>query len=179
MNENSKLLVAVLLAFLLGGFGMWGYQQSKQPFAPKIENSIYDDFFDDHFFEQSRSPFEEMERMQKEMDKMFSKQRQMPNFDSWFDETFGAFPSDQIGMRETTDVVEYVLDIADMEVTDAEVLREDDYVTITAQLKSDTENQSTTVSINQKLPVPGGVDDSAARIRIEDDELIVVFQKQK
>jgi HSP20 family molecular chaperone IbpA len=179
MKSLSTIVPTALLAFLLGLAAMWYYQETNRSDPLALDDSLYQDLFDDRFFERSRSPFEEMERMREEMDRMFGRSTAMPDFDGWFDRRFGEFPSQQISMREDDDHVYYVLDTGDQTVADVSVTTENNQVAITAKLEEVTENSRRSFSLNQRFPVPANVVPESATVRFEDGEIIVEFDKKR
>lgn len=69
-----------------------------------------DSFFNDDFFKSSKSPFEEMRRMQERLMKQFESSADKHGggmFDSWFKKKFGGGEPGDIHMREDDDYVYY------------------------------------------------------------------------
>lgn len=174
MKQIHLIAIGILGAFVLGAATMW-LVQSHHDAGP--DDQFLDDMFGRSFFDRSHAPFEEMERMQERMDRMFGGQRHFPDFDRWFDGTFGDFPLGQIESREDTDAIYYVLDVSGNDVNNLSVTAEDGYVTINAELTSNTGAMTSTTSINQRFPVPPGVDPESVELLHKDDEILIRFRK--
>ena len=178
MNQKVLVVLCILFAFLLGGAVMWSYQHRNTSDLSVLNDRALEQMFNDRFFERSRSPFEEMERIQREMHDLLGDRSDLPGFDTWFDRHYGEFPINRITSREDSDHIYYVLDIEDQDFTNLEVNTEDGYVTIRAELKRKEGNNLSSFSLNQRFPVPSNVDPDSVKVLHEGDEVLIRFNKR-
>jgi len=177
MNLKSyPLSISIALGILLGASAMWGYQSYNEE-AVIADEEFLNDVFDDQFFKRSHSPFEEMDRIHERMNRAFGDHSRFPDFDSWFDGRYGDFPLAKIRSEEDKEHLYYVLDIEGKEVANVQVETADGYVSITAELKTNIENMSSSTQIDQRFPIPANVDANSVHIEQLDDEIRVRFTK--
>ncbi len=183
MNK-SYFVAGILLAFLLGGGGMWAYQKYYAPAPNSVaENSP----FTAHAFNGSNgmaspNPFKEMERMRRKMDRFFQqddffgKGGISGNFGSWLNTPDGGFGT-KIKKGEDDKTVYYKIKIGDGDMSNVKVNVDDGYVSIDAKLKDKSKNALAESSISESFPVPRGVDPNSAKIKKEGDSIVIRFDK--
>lgn len=151
----------------------------------------FDSLFDDNFFNQN-DPFEEMERMRKQMEKRMEEfgpnRRAMSNpFDSWFSDKFGGGTINDITKREDNDFVYYDVQVDDVNATSINTKIENGFITITGSLEkksqsSDNDNSAQSVfksTFNRTFPLPEHVDQNKMQMTPEKDKIVLKFPKLK
>ena len=174
MHRNHLFGIGIVLAFLLGAAAMWGYLAQRSVIAG---DAFLSDMFDDQFFQRSRSPFEEMDRIHERMNRAFGSHSSFPDFDRWVDNHYGDFPLADIRSEENRDYLFYVLDIGGKDVVNIQVKTAEGYVSITADLKASSQYMSSSTKIDQRFPIPANVDPESVHIEQSDDEIRVRFTK--
>lgn len=176
----------------LGGLGTGLYMKNKDQapdllFPKKDLTTFYDNVFDRDFFKRNQSPFEQMEKMRKEMDKFFESTMQdfsKITFDDWYGSKFGG----SIGEIEQNEDDKYVYFKIDLEGVDRNTLKTDvsgGHVTISGsrsdiQAEEDTDSKirsESYQSFHRSFPVPSGVDDGRVEFESKDNELLIKFPK--
>ena len=186
---NKVIFTAsILIALVLGGAGMWAYQE----YHPATSNSndvagksvFPNNLFNDKSFASAQDPFKEMERMRKQMDQFFKqddffgKGGISGNFGSWFNTPQGGFGT-KIQRGEDDKSVFYKIKVGDEDLSNLRVNVEHGYVSIEAKLedKSKSGNSYAASSISENFPVPPGVDPNSAKIDKEGDSVVIRFDK--
>jgi len=175
MNRNIQLAIGLVVAFVMGGGAMWVFDRSG-PRHGVMDDSVFDQVFDDHFFARSRSPFEDMARMRERMARALGRDSGGV-FDRWFESEFGAFPVAGIKTREDNEHVYYVLDVDGQSVGSVDVTTSDGHVTISAELQGRDQDVTSKTSLKQRFPVPVGVEPGSVKVNQEDHELVIAFTK--
>ncbi len=173
---SSKHIIVAIVSLVVGATAMWGYQKFMQP-EEVFPDKVMNDIFDQDFFRQSRDPFKEMDRIQQEMDQFLGQDNFSSNFDEWFGQRFGDLPVSSIDMDEDDQFIYYRIDTDGLEVKSADVDVDEETVSISVELRSKTPESETVSSLNQRFPVPVGVDPNSVRLDIEGREIIVRFTK--
>lgn len=178
--KNLYFVVGVVLAFLLGGAGMWAYQRHHQPANAIAENTpLSAPGFNGMA---SSGPFKEMERMRRQMDQFFKqddffgKNGISGNFGSWLNTPDGGFGT-KIKKGEDPKTVYYKIKIGDGNMSNVKVDVDDGYVSIDAKLKEKSKHSVAQSSISESFPVPAGVDPKSAKIKKEGDSIVIRFDK--
>lgn len=158
MKSQVGDALAIALAFVLGASAMWFYRGSQTPaLPPTLDEPFFDGMFDDRFFSNSRDPFQEMERLRKQMD-------WGGGFDRWFDDRFGEFSPQTIKVSESRDAITYVLETDGKELVDLKVDVAGGMVSIEAEMRSSADGAATVSTVRQRFPVPAGVNAQAFTI---------------
>jgi HSP20 family molecular chaperone IbpA len=176
MKVKVKQVAVITLSLVLGALGMWAYQEYRRPVQAPVE-SVLNDMFSDRFFRHSRDPFKEMDRLQKEMDRHFMPDNFSSLFDGWFSREYGDLPVSTIRMEEDDEHVYYKLETGEQDVSETNVSVAGTMVTFTAKLTTHSGSGSSTSSISQRFPVPAGVEPMSATISVQDEEIVVQFDK--
>lgn len=201
MNTKLWTGVSVSLAFLLGLAVMWGIHQYRDD-GFLLDHAFAD--VDQHSLGAMESSiddaFAEIEKMQKEMDQRFHDFGASGFGNSGFDigdmwapwaHLHHASPfafrmptgHSELKKRETDDKVIFALDVGQRDVANVDVSTADGYVTISAELTSDSGNQTSQAFVSrtrfsQKFPLPANVDPMSASVEQADDEILISFDKQ-
>ncbi|MDR4503930.1 MAG: Hsp20/alpha crystallin family protein [Candidatus Scalindua sp.] len=149
-----------------------------------------DSFFNDDFLRSSKSPFEEMRRMQESMMSQFGKLDDDPGdgmFGSWFKKRFGGGKPGDIQTREDEDFVYYDVVIKDLSNKKIDIKVEDGQIRIsgTIETRSDNKEKDATSSqfysstFHRSFPVPNGVDGDRVQMEQEGEKMIIKFPKIK
>lgn len=159
----------------------------KSPFllktdAPSTMSSVFNQFYNDDFFNQSRDPFEQMKQMRSHLMKQFDEpDRGAGVFDSWFQGRFGGGNIGDIKRREDKDFGYYDVAIEGLDKRDFNFKIADGQISISGRLKKmSDENGSGTYfssSFHRSFPVPAGVD--AKKVQIEQDQNRVTLKFPK
>lgn len=182
---NKKALQSLIFAsgLALGGIGTGVYYntKSRDPHQEKDLSAFYDNVFDREFFGQERSPFARMEKMRREMDKVFDTQS---SFDNWYGSKFGG---DIGGIKQEEDPrsITYRIDLKGIdkstlktEVNQGQITISGESSSLQAEEEGTVEQRSETFqSFRRSFPVPAGVDERNVKIEAEDDELVIRFPK--
>ena len=196
--SRSILLIACLTCFLVGAGVTWIVQSgSRQEVTvpeldtryPQFDDEFMDDFFSRPFFDHSRDPFSEMERMRNRIDEEL-RDLQRPQqgslfgnrFDRWFGDRFGNRSAGNITMREDDDYIYYELNLGDEVDGETDVTVEDGVITISGRTEARTESSRGGTSVEsrsaatflQKFPLPPGTD--PASVHVEDADGTVTIR---
>ncbi len=175
---NQKSFALIFAAFLIGLGTMYAAQRwTASPAHEPFTESALDRLFGDEFFRQSRDPFSEMDRFQRELDKHFERRNSL--FDGWFEKQFGDWPASKITMNEDTGYLYYRLDTGGQAVTDTSLEVAEEAISFNATLTSTSAGSRSSRSISQRFPLPGGVDPNSALLTVEDDEIVIRLTKRK
>jgi HSP20 family molecular chaperone IbpA len=194
----EQLLMIFLVCFAAGAGVAWYYSSYQVPTekhhpADLFGDKFFDSFYNDDFFNRSRDPFQEMDRvraqLQQEIDRIsaISGGQLTDNFDQWFSSNFGNSPAGKIRMSEDKEFIYYSLDIDGVDSEEVIVEVKDSMVEITAKLQSRTEKaegnslfSSTRVKqIHQFFPVPAGTDPTSIKVLQETGKVVIRFTKLK
>lgn len=177
MKNRYLFGVSILFSLLLGAIAMWGYQtytSHKLPEPALHFNSV----FDDPFFAPQGSLFDEMERLRKQMDKSFGRPSAFPDIDAWFNRGFGNESFTGIRTEEDGQYLFYILDIEGKKVSNFTIETVDGYVSIEAELESNSPTMSSSTTLSQRFPIPDNVDPGSVSVEQLDDEIRMRFTKQ-
>lgn len=175
MNKFT-IALSVVLAFALGATAMWAYDESRRDAARSFDSERFlDDMFSEDFFNHSRDPFREMERLRDRMDKLLRGDRL--DFDTWFSDRFGDFRANTIDMEEDDDSVAYRIDIGDQDLVDTKVDVANGYVSIAVRLEDKSGSSISQSSLSHRFPVPAGVDPGSVKVDKEGDAIVIRFDK--
>ncbi len=184
---QKNMVLCALASFVLGGALMWGYNTFQQRTDSAFDRAV----FEEHEAAWPDSAFDELDRFNRNMDNIFddpfaSFGRSFGrSFDGPFESRFGSIfkrdftmaPLADIETREDSEHFTYVLDVDGKDVANIDVVTENGYVSISAEVKERTANSTSSMSISQRMPLPFGVDPNSTRVLHEDGEVLVRFQK--
>lgn len=108
-------------------------------------NPLFDQFYNDDFFNTSNDPFESMRKMREQMEKQFdSPQKGSGIFDSWFEKRFGGGNAEEITKREDSDFVYYDVKVNGLDQDKVKVSVSNGVISISGKTenKSDAEGTS-------------------------------------
>ena len=198
MNKTGYI-ATVLIAFLLGGAGMWTWQHYRlapvsdhtgiamnsspttalgnlqapgagsNPASPNTPQAFQD-------------PFKAMQQMQQQMDRFFNQDDFFGhsgitgNFGSWFNTPQGGFGT-KIQKSEDKNSVSYKLKVGNNNLSNVHVNVQDGYVSIDAKLTDKSNNSIAQSSVSESFPVPAGVDPNSAKINKQGDAIVIRFDK--
>lgn len=186
MKQPVLISVAVLLAFSLGATVMWAWKEKTsgpvEPLGSALsatqKGQLLDDVFNDDFFQHSRDPFAEMERLRNAMDTKLIGDPFGSGFDRWFEDRFGSLPGSAINVEETDDTVVYRLQV-EQALEEITVEVEKGYVSVEAEARSESESEVSRSHFVQRFPLPAGVEAGPPTIAKSDDEIVITFNKAK
>ena len=182
--KKATFLGSLVIAFALGGAGMWAWQQHQQAnsqvLAPVTSPSGGMALMQPG--QALIDPIEEMEQMHRSMERFFNRDDLFNpgvfsgNFGSWFTTAAGGFGT---GIQEAEDEqsVFFKMKVGDKDVSNVNVTVENGYVSINAEVTDETANAYAHSSISQSFPVPVGVDPDSAKIDQEGDSIVIRFDK--
>lgn len=153
-------------------------------------DTTLDSFFDDDFFRSSRSPFDEMKKMQESMLKQFGSGSDNSDggiFDSWFKQKFGGGDPGDVQMREDDDFVYYDVIIKNLSDQKLDIRVEGGQIKISGTIEKETGDKSknrgsrqfSSSTFRRSFPVPSGVDSTKAEMEHDGDKVIIKFPKIK
>jgi len=151
-------------------------------------DTTLDSFFDDDFFKSSKSPFDEMRRMQESMMKQFGYHNDDSDsgiFDSWFKKKFGGGDPGDIQVREDEDFVYYDVVIKNLSDQKLEIRVEGGQINISGTIEKETgdkgkdgrSRQFSSSTFHRSFPVPNGVDSTKAEMEHDGDKIIIKLPK--
>ncbi|MEX2488761.1 MAG: Hsp20 family protein [Pseudomonadales bacterium] len=181
MNNLAKYGLVAIIAFFLGGGVVWYFAEQPEPDPVFWEREIFDDMFDDDFFRRSRDPFQEMERLQDEISKRFDRNRSRfeSMFDDWFSRQFGDFPPNSIALKEDDEHFYYELEIGENDVANIDVEIENKMIEINATTQSSSNSgERSYAEINQRFPLPPGVDPASIEVTHENQKIVISLRKK-
>lgn len=188
---SNKITIGVL-SFLVGigvvfaGQKIWMTKKlSTTNFASSTggnSESFYDQFFNSDFFNRSKEPFAEMDRMHKQLMKDFNNEGVTDDFfGSWYKKKFGGGEATEIKQREDKDFVYYDISIAGVDPKNFQVSVDNKQVNISGTEEKKTEGDSEESYYSSKFersfPAPQGTDPSKVEIQHEKDKVILKFPK--
>lgn len=179
-NNTIKTLIIVVIAFLLGIGATLLVRQQPEPEPVPWNDEFLNDMFDDRFFNHSRDPFQEMDRLQQQMDKYFDRSgsRFETMFDDWFTGQFGDYPAASIEMNEDDEHIYYEMDVGSADLTDVQVKVENGMIEINAITQSSPDAGTTSRSeVTQKFPLPDNVDPASVKVTQEGGVITISLAK--
>lgn len=191
---KRHVFLSLIAVFLLGGFTFWGgdkiwssYHQQRTtstPLALKSELPNFDDLFGRDFFKQSRDPFQEMDRLHKQLMGSFGRfDAGEDHFGGWFRENFGGGAPSDFRMTEDKDFVYYEIESGDELPKKLEVNVKNGQVTIKGEVEKKSEgSDSTSVYAStfvRSFPTPEGVDAEKFQLEQEGKKVVIKFPKIK
>lgn len=182
MRTYVPILLALITGTAVGGAGMHLYNKYEDRVQPKISKRMVPFFkpmLEDLFFKSS--PFQQMQRMREEMDKLMS--RGFSNFpDSDF---YNESKLNDIHQDEDDRFVYYRIKLENIDKDSLKVDVANQHVSISGQSSHEESNKDegsesqfkSYMSFSRTIPVPRGVDESRVSFETKDSELIVKFPK--
>lgn len=185
--KRAAFAGSLLVAFALGGAGVWSWQHYRDDRAAVPEGiassgDLAVDPLDQLSGPPVVDPVREMDRMRRQMQAFFNRDDFFRSgaftgrFGSWFNSAQGGFGT-RIEEGQDQDSVFYKLQVGDRDVSDVNVRVENGYVSINAQMKEQSDHAYAQSSISQTFPVPPGVDPDSAKVDREGDAIVVRFEK--
>jgi HSP20 family protein len=191
-----------VLCFALGAAVLYAVQsyRSNEKYTvdtnDKLSNQegsmdkTFDSFFNDDFFRSSKSPFEEMRRMQESMMRQFDQFDSDPGggmFGSWFKKRFGGGEPGDIQTREDDDFIYYDVVIKDLSNKKLDIKVESGQIMISGTIekrsddkgKQGNSSQFYSSTFHRSFPIPYGVDGDRVQMEQEDEKIIIKFPKIK
>jgi HSP20 family molecular chaperone IbpA len=163
--------VAVLAAQRLTSARQRGlnFAQGKLQFkngAPVNMDSVFDEFFDDDFFNRAHDPFEQMSQMRNRITKDFN---------------FGGGDAGEIKRREDKDFVYYDIGIKGIDKKNFNFKIADGQISISGQVENKSEENGTgtyfSSSFHRSFPVPQDVDGKRVQVDQDKDRVILKFPR--
>ena len=191
---KKNLVVSMIAIFLLGGLSAWGvgkiwehYQHEKTLSASLTLNSEelnLDDLFNRDFFKRSRDPFQEMDRIHREMMRSFEKfGLEEEHFGDWFRNNFGGGAPADFQVKEDNDFVYYEIRTGDALPKKLEVDVKDGQVTIRGEIeKKDEKSDSAShysSTFMRSFPAPENVEAEKFHIEQDPQRIVIKFPKVK
>lgn len=191
---NKKAIHALIFSsgLALGalGSGIYFYNENKSSdvlFPKQDLTTFYDKVFDRDFFQRNQSPFEQMEKMRKEMDKFFESTMQdysKITFDDWYGSRFGGSIGD-IDQNEDDKYVYFKVDLKGIDkntintdVSGGQVTISGSHSDLHAEEEAGANVRSESYqSFHRSFPVPSGVNPDKVEFETKDDELVIKFPK--
>jgi len=154
--------------------------------------SLFDRYFNDDFFSNRSDPFDEMARMQQQLDELMSEHSgKMFNdtWDGWFDDRFfGGSSEINIDTTEKKDAYLITINIPNLKENKINIHIEKDIISINGDFSQTIEKRDNDgniinkhemfKSISRTLPVPDGVDTDKAVIDQNGDNIIIRLPKK-
>ena len=144
--------------------------------SAKTMSPLFDQFFNDDFFDRSSDPFKEMRRMREGMLKQFNYDEGGGLFDSWYQKRFGGGNAGDITQREDDHYIYYDVSVEGLKPEKVNLKVENGQLSISGQVekKSDEGGSSSfySSSFHRSFPVPLSVD--SGKIQIEQKEKILI-----
>lgn len=184
--KKTVFIVSIFSAFVLGGAGVWGWQQFHSGGASSVpqgaQTSLTGGDSLDEFLMSGRDPFNAMQRLHEQMnqffrnDDFFSHDRNSGKFGSWFSTPATGFGA-KIEQGQDASSVFYKIELGNNDLSDVHVNVKDGYVSIDAKKTKQSANTYRQSSVSQRFPVPSGVDPDSAKIDKQDNAIIIRFEK--
>ncbi len=188
---KEKWFIGVL-CFALGGASMFGVQKlllkerhsNLDLFAsraPRSMDPLFDQFFNDDFFDRSRDPFEEMRQMRERMMRQFEPEEGGEPFDSWFQKKFGGGKAGDIRKREDEHFVYYDILIEGLKPEKVNINVENGQLSVSGQIENKSEENHSgsyfSSTFHRSFPVPTNVDSNRVQMEQIQGKIIVKFPK--
>lgn len=181
MNKFISGALIAVVAFALGvGGTLWYRDMTRPALHSGLNDSVFDQMFNNDFFNRSRDPFQEMERMQKQMNKLFGSDSSRFDsfFNNWFKNEYGDFPAGSITMDEDDGHIYYKMDIGDSKLANVNVQVENGTIMIKATTQSSgSPGAQSYAEINQQFPLPPGVDPKSVKVSQNDGVVTIRLDK--
>lgn len=182
MSNPVRTILVAIIAFCLGAGVVWYYRDEPETQADSFvwDDEFLDNMFDDRFFNRSRDPFQEMDRLRQQIEKRFDRNRSQPDsiFDDWFQGEFGDYPATAIKMNEDDERIYYEMNVGDSDVANVDVQVEDGMIQISATTQAASEPGTQSWSeINQRFPLPEGVDPASVQVDYRNEKIVISLWK--
>lgn len=188
LGVKKKVLLALI--FILGAVaGVIGTvivtnQKSEKVSRSEPMRDFYDNVFDDDFFKGRLSSFKQMEKMQREMDRLLQQSmRDVPSesfFNDWYKDRFGGSLS-EIQQEEDNKYVYYKISLDGLDTENVKIDVQDGMVNITGSMNKVEETENGRTSLNQafqrSFPVPPDVDSAKVEFSTESGQIVIKFPK--
>ena len=143
---------------------------------------LFDQFYNDDFFEKSNDPFKEMRNMRERMLKQFGNSNEESGlFDSWYKKKFGGGNAGEVTKREDDKFVYYEISAKGINQDKLSVKVENGQIDISGTIENKThdENQEShfSSSFHRSFPAPANVDSAKVQMEQEKDKLMIKFPK--
>lgn len=184
-----KPVVFGFICFALGAYSYWAVERLLSHFQFSARYTVtrnsglppVDE--EDGDFDQSRDPFQEMERMQKQMMKHFG---QMPTdgdtggMHLFFQNggTGAAVSSGEMKTREDEKFIYYDIDLGGTNPTNFNVKVEDGLVTVTGTVEKKTDTTSVSSSFERSFPAPANTDSRKVEFDNQNGKITLKFPKK-
>lgn len=151
------MIRTVFLSFLL----IAGCATNEVP--RQIDNAYFDELFNMEYFRTSLNPFQDMHQTISSLSAESENPTKFKNtFSSWYWDRHGQFMPEKIHYRNEEAALFITFDIDEGEKANANLSLHDDVLHITGQLILKTRRFERKVRLDQKLPVPSGLDPLSA-----------------
>lgn len=159
-----------------------GRQTQPESMAKKM-NPIFDQFYDDDFFNSSHDPFEQMRKMRARMLREFNESDDgFGGFDSWYRGRFGGGNAGEIKKREDDQYAYYDIAIQGLDEKSLNIKVSQGQIRISGEVekKSEENGGSSYARSNffRSFPVPPGVDSDQVKIEKSGEKVTLKFPKQ-
>lgn len=127
--------------------------------ASEVDGTYFDSLFDSEFFAANADPFQEMHRIITEQSSASEQPAKFKNrFDVWYWNRYGRFPAEQIYYEdeETTFLIRLAVEVDENPTVNLRI--EDDVLLVTGQLVRKTRWSERRKRLDQRIPVPTGLD---------------------
>ena len=159
----------------------------------KERDDMFDHFFDDDFFSRQADPFAEMERMQKQLDKMIGSQSRgifNDSWNSWFgDRFFGGADDVEFNQKEKNDSYIITLRIPNLKKNKLDIKIDENGVSISGEFSQMAEKKDADGNIISKrevhrtisknFPISGDADHEKAEVKNNKDKIIITLPKRE
>jgi len=184
-----KPVVFGFICFALGAYSYWAVERllSRFQFSARYtvsRNSGMPPLDDDDVFGQGRDPFQEMERLQRQMMKNFARVPTDGDENNGFHLYFqnggagAAVSSGEMKMREDEKYVYYDIDMGGATPTNFNVKVEDSFVTVTGTVEKKTDTTSVSSSFERSFPAPANTDARKVEFDNQNGKIILKFPKK-
>jgi len=193
--KKATFLGSLLAAFVLGGAGMWAWQQHRAEAPATLASATIDPGTTtvpgsnplmaqpDPMLNDPRlgDPIRQLEHMHRRMERMLNRDFFGPA--GFFGHPAARFST--AGMDFGTSIQEsedehsvfYTVKVGDKDSSKVNVSVENGYVSINAEITDKTANAYAQSSMSQSFPVPAGVDPDSARVDQKGDSVVISFDK--
>ena len=146
--------------------------------------SLFDQFYNDDFFDRSLDPFEDMRKMRERILRDFDNPEESTGaFDSWFQKKFGGGSVGDIKKREDSSFVYYDISTKGLDPKKLKVKVENNQISISGETENKSEGDHSETysksSFHRSFPAPGHVDAEKVHIEQLADKLVLKFPKTK
>lgn len=159
---------------------------------PDDHQNLFDDFFDDDFFQRFNNPFQEMDSFRKKMKDYFghltipSIQDDFQNhFESWFNSRFGENNTADIQIKEDDNHIYYTLQVDHLNDQNVKVDIKDKHVIISAQIEQEQRLEKNgmnrqgryTSRYFRSFPAPDNITPDKTEVAVKGDQVSIRFEK--